>query len=109
MTNELILLAQAAAPDVGLTVIGELVKNGVLGVMLALVSVYAWNQNKELRKSEQARTEDAKAVTQQLITLNDKWNAAVSALTTALQAQRDMLERLEDLIRETKDALRNRR
>jgi hypothetical protein len=102
----LLLVAQA---DATLAIVTELVKNGVLGIVLAAVGLYAWNQSKELRKAESERTKDAQAVTQQLIALNDKWNAAVGALTSALQAQREMLDRLEELIRETKEALRNRR
>jgi len=101
------LLGQVQAPEVSLA--GKLAEHGVLGVALAALGLYTWHLHKELRRVETERTHDAQAVTTQLIALNDKWNNAVTALTTALAAQHTLLEKLEDLVRETKDALKGSR
>lgn len=97
------LMAQEAA------LLGKLAEHGVLGIALAALGLYTWHLHKELRRVETERTRDAQAVTQTLIQLNDKWSGAVQALTTALSAQHTMLEKLEDLLRETKDALKDKR
>lgn len=87
----------------------ELLRLGLPGIVILGLVFYVWVLHRELRASERARVEDAQATQKVLLDLNTKWSQALEAVRETINAQSPILERLEDIIREVKEALRNRR
>jgi len=87
---------QLVATGLSTDLTSEALKLGILGPILVGLAIYAWTLHKELRKAEQARVTDAQAVTATLLELNQKWAELITNTTQCLNAQRDILERIEE-------------
>lgn len=73
-------------------VVETLVSAGPLGAIIAVLGVAYWRQGKALAEAlaqaQEARVEDAKKVTADLLQLNEKWLVAINALTSAVNELR---------------------
>lgn len=101
-----IILAQAASPlaDAG----AEYVRAGLLGatcVILAIVIAYLY---RELAQIQQARVEDAKAVTPQLLKVTESCLVTMTKLDAALEAQRESTAELRSALQDLAKDIRDR-
>ena len=68
--------------------ISALLSAGPLGAVIVALGVALFKLNGQLKEAQDARVEDAKKVTKTLLELNDKWNATVTELATAVRELR---------------------
>ena len=90
MATPLLLAAPLADAPLGAASIADqameiILHNGVMGAVFLVVVIPLWRHSRsleaELRKTQEQRTADAKAVIEKFLTLNDRWNTSVSELT----------------------------
>lgn len=87
---------------------GQLVKaGGIIGAMFILVTIplaiYAWRIGKKLTETQEKRTADAQAVSEQLLKFNGEWQKLLSDQVIAL---RDLHKAVSDtctVVREIRD------
>ena len=61
---------------------------GPLGAVIIALGIALQRLNAQLKEAQDARVDDAKKVTKTLLELNDKWNATVTELATAVRELR---------------------
>lgn len=91
------------------TVVTELLRLGLPGIVIAALAYAYWQKDLKLSESEKARTTDAQAVTTMLLDLHDKFRQTMEATRATIAAQNPVIERLEELMRDVKDAVRSRK
>jgi hypothetical protein len=96
----------------------ELLRTG--GILAPIVILFGWyilnkdrelkEVRKELSESQEARTADAKAITAELINLNDKWMAAINANTQVMNSNTQVMSDIKGIIaRDSQSGYRGRR
>lgn len=79
----------------------ELLKLGPLGAILIVMGWYILRQDKIIKELQEKRTSDAKEYAQQMLGMNDKWNGTLNAVANSMEAQRDLMGELREMVRET--------
>lgn len=90
------------------TVGAELLRLGLPGIVILTLAYVYWQKDKRLSEVENARTSDAKAVTATLLEMRDKDRQTIEALRQTIAVQTPVIERMDDLMREVKDAVRKK-
>lgn len=90
------------------TVGAELLRLGLPGIVIMALSYAYWQKDKRLSEVEKERTTDAKSVTATLLDMREKDRQTIEALRQTIAAQNPVIERLEDLMKEMKDAVRKK-
>ena len=67
------------------SLIETMLRTGPLGAVIVALAIAFWRQSIELRRVETSRVEDAKKVTQTLLEINDRWNAAIAGHAQAIE------------------------
>ena len=84
----------------------ELAKSSILGAVFIIVilplGAYVMYLAKALRETQDKRTQDAQAMIDKLLLLNDKWNSSITE-------QMRLVETIEETLRDVKQALRELR
>ena len=71
-----------------------LLQHGALGIVSALAVGYSWILHKRLSHVQDRRVEDARAVTEVMLSLNDKWSEVIREHTRAVEALQHTVELL---------------
>ena len=87
-------------------VTAALLNAGILGPVVIAVGWYTLRLQTQLKDSQEKRVEDAQRVVSQLLELNDRWNQAIGEQMTAFDAQRELIERVHETLRDVRDHLR---
>lgn len=90
------------------TVGAELLRLGLPGIVIFTLAYAYWQKDKRLSEVEKERTADAKSVTATLLDMREKDRQTTDALRQTISAQNPVIERLEDLMRDVKDAVRKK-
>lgn len=75
------------------SLVGELVKQGILGILLVVVGTVAWLKDRELRDERQARIEDAQKYNKLAMELQAKVIDAVNKLSAILTETKKLMGR----------------
>lgn len=63
----------------------QIASSGLLGAILVVLGVAYWKQSQALAAVQEARVADAQKVAQTLLSLQDRWQQAISELTKAVE------------------------
>jgi deoxyadenosine/deoxycytidine kinase len=88
-------------------VLGELLRLGILGPVVASCVWFIVRLHKDLREVEKARAEDAKQVIDKLIGINDKWQQAFTANAEVLKLNNSALEQVKDALNDVEEVLQD--
>lgn len=63
----------------------QIASSGLLGAILIVLGVAYWKQGQALAAVQESRVADAQKVAQTLLSMQDRWQQAISELTKAVE------------------------